>query len=148
LATPITTRELLVGKVVAAIIPASIIGWISYSIAVLGMWPIAGWPVTAELARPVWSVGIAILSPMLALVTALLGTMASAKAKDVRAAQGVAALAILPVMGIGIAILILQIYLDFTFIVVSVTILIPIAWILFVVAQKTFDREQILTKLG
>lgn len=146
LATPITTGELLVAKAVAAAGPAAVLGWLSYVVTIIGMAFIAPAPVVAALVRPVWSVGMLLLSPLLALFATQIGLLVSARTKDVRAAQSVAALTVLPLVGGAIAIVAGNVYLELPFLVLAVGgALVANAFMLWLTA-RLFQREQILTR--
>lgn len=69
LATPVSVSELLVGKALAAVLPAVGATWLSYAVYVGLAAVLLGRPaVVAVLASPDWLIGIGLLSPLLGLL--------------------------------------------------------------------------------
>lgn len=146
LATPITTAELLVGKTIAAATPAVILAWLSFVLTAAGMYFIASRVVFAHLVRPVWTLGMLLLSPLFALLSTSSGVIASSRLNDPRAAQQVTAVFIVPVIGISIAVLAGKIFLNVQVMLWTTAIValvnVGVLW----VAVKLFQRETILTR--
>ena len=146
LATPITTFELLLAKILGAFLPA-----LALSLACFAVY--AG--TAALLARP--GVAQALLTPRPLGVVFLMGPMASltaltlavcvsSRVNDARSAQQLAVLVVLPITGLLVA----QIAVGF---VVTVPIILLIAGVLAAVnlglirlGVSLFDRETILTR--
>jgi ABC-2 type transport system permease protein len=146
LATPLRTWELLVAKTIAAAGPAILIGWLSYAIAVGGVYVVSSWEVARFLLRPLWSVGQLALTPLLALLSTLIAVCVSSRVSDVRVAQGVAGVGVLPLMAAAMTVIIGQTYLDVTFLVVCIGALLLIDLGLLRLAVTLFQRETILTR--
>ena len=99
LTTPVTGRELLGGKAIAAVVPAVAISWLLFGVYV-GL---------AELFAPrvvveqIWTidqaVAMALLAPVLACFAILVGILVSLRSSDFRVAQQLAVLAAAPVIG-------------------------------------------------
>ena len=146
LATPITTAELLVGKTIAAATPAVILAWLSFVLTAAGMYFIASRVVFAQLVRPVWTLGMLLLSPLFALLSTSSGVIASSRLNDPRAAQQVTAVFIVPVIGISIAVLAGKIFMNVQVMLWTTAIValvnVGVLW----VAVKLFQRETILTR--
>jgi ABC-2 type transport system permease protein len=69
LATPITTFELLVGKCLAAVIPAALATFLAFGIMVAGAWVIsANRTLMVALLDPRWLVAIFVVGPLLAVM--------------------------------------------------------------------------------
>jgi ABC-2 type transport system permease protein len=97
LATPVTTRELLIGKALSGAIPALIITWICAIIFIAAIFGI-GWSyLIGILLTPSWFISLLILTPAITLLSFLLGVIGSARAHDARNAQNGALLIILPI---------------------------------------------------
>ncbi len=146
LATPVTTGELVVGKALAAASPALVIGLLQYAAALIGIGSVCSANVFEHAYRPLWIVGILVAMPLLTLFSTLLSVIVSSKMSDVRAAQAVSSLVILPVLGAGMTVLIGQVYLTVGVMVGACALLLLFdagaAWI----AVQVFDRERILTR--
>jgi len=146
LATPITTTELLVGKVIVAVVPAVAMAWLSYLLTAIGMFIIASPVVFAYLVRPVWTLGMAIHSPLFALLSTFTGVIASSRLNDPRAAQQVTALFIVPVLGLSMVVLFGKIYLDLGILIWATLALVLVNAGALWLAVRLFQREQILTR--
>jgi ABC-2 type transport system permease protein len=146
LATPISTAELLVGKIVSAVTPAVVLAWLSFLITAGGMYFIASPVVFAFLVRPVWTFGMAIHTPLFALLSTSSGVIASSRLNDPRAAQQVTALFIVPVIALSLAVLMGRLYLSLELMVwataVMVLVNVGVLWL----AVRLFQREVILTR--
>ena len=105
LATPVKTRDLLLGKALAGAIPALMVTWLSTGVFLLVVWAVGwkefiGFVVTAR-----WFLTLFLLTPAVAILSFMLGVMGSSRAKDPRGAQNIALFIILPVFAlIGIQI--------------------------------------------
>jgi ABC-2 type transport system permease protein len=105
LATPVKTRDLLLGKALAGAIPALVMTWISAGVLLLavsglGWGDLIGFVVTAR-----WFLTLFLLTPAVAILSFMLGVTGSSRAKDPRGAQNTALLIIFPVLAlIGIQI--------------------------------------------
>jgi len=148
LTTPVLERELLIGKALAAVVPSVLISYalyLTYRIIVAA----AAAPVVLKLvSRPAWVVADILFTPLLATFSIWVVLAISVRSNDVRVAQQLSGLAMIPMVGV-IAL--------FTFQVVSpsvgvallgalgLLILDSLAWR---VVAKLFDRERLLTRFG
>lgn len=147
LATPLSTWELLIGKSIAAISPAVILGWLSFIVTVLGLLIMCSNAVFLQAVRPLWSIGMLVFSPVLALASTLFAILVSSKVNDVRAAQSIAALAaVIPIITMSVLILLLNIYLTMFFLLWVALITVPINVFLLWLTAKLFQRESILLR--
>lgn len=98
LTTPVTDRELLAGKAVAAVLPAVAISWLLFGVYV-GLAEIFAPPVVVS---QIWTaeqgVAMTLLAPALAGFAIMIGIIVSLRSSDFRVAQQVAVLASLPVI--------------------------------------------------
>jgi len=105
LATPVKTRDLLLGKALAGAIPALVMTWISAGVLLLvvsavGWGELVGFVVTAR-----WFLTLFLLTPAVAILSFMLGVTGSSRARDPRGAQNTALLIIFPMLAlIGIQI--------------------------------------------
>jgi ABC-2 type transport system permease protein len=146
LATPVRTWELLFGKAVAAVVPPVVAGWVSYALFALGARLLVSDVVFGAIVSPMWLLAMAILSPLFALLSVLMGVIASSRTNDPRAAQQWSALFIIPLVGIGMAMMFGVIATTvWTFAVGVLTVLLLDAGMLHL-AVRVFQREVILTR--
>jgi len=146
LATPISTAELLVAKTIAAVTPAVILAWLSFALTAAGMYFIASRVVFAQLVRPVWTLGMLLLSPLFALLSTTSGVIASSRMNDPRAAQQVTVVFILPVIGASLAVLAGKIFLNVQVLLWATAAVALVNLGVLWVAVKLFQRETILTR--
>jgi ABC-2 type transport system permease protein len=146
LATPISTVELLVGKILAAVNPAVIAAWLSYAATALGMYLVASRAVFLFLVRPFWLISMLILSPLFALMSASGGVIASSRINDPRAAQQVSGLLILPLIGVSVLVLMGRVYLDTAMLFWITPVVLALNAAVIWLAVRLFQRETILTR--
>ena len=147
LATPITTFELLVGKCLAAVIPAILATYAAFGIFAVGSWLIvANKLLLAALLDPRWLIAIFIVGPLLALMAVTFSLMISSRVNDPRVAEQISMVIIVPVLAgffgqvAGLFVLNRQIIS-----VVAVVMLMLDALMVYL-ATRIFQREQILTR--
>lgn len=146
LATPVAAWELLVAKVASAVIPSVLIGWLAYALALGGVYAVGGADIARFLVRPLWSVGVPLVGPLLALASTLVSVVISSRVSDVRTAQAIAGATALPLIGGGMSVLVGQTVLGTRFLVVAVTALAPLDLLLLLLAIRLFRRELVLTR--
>jgi len=103
LATPITTAELLIAKVVGALIPSLGLMLLTTAIYLGGVAMFAQPGVARTLLSPKTALLVLGLGPMTALVALQVGVLVSARVNDPRTAQQFGALFILPLTGLFMA---------------------------------------------
>jgi len=148
LTTPVLERELLIGKALAAVVPSVLISYalyLSYRIVVQA----AAAPVVVKLeSRPAWVVADILFTPLLATFSIWVVLAISVRSNDVRVAQQLSGLAMIPMIGV-IAL--------FTFQVVTPSVrvallgalgLLVIDSLAWRVVVRLFDRERLLTRFG
>ena len=89
---------------------------------------------------------IAILVPLLTLLSVNLGIFISTRVNDIRAAQQIGGLVVVPVVGLGIAQVTGRVVLDDTSFVQTALILAALDVIVFLLARLAFQRENILVR--
>ena len=146
LATPIETHELLFAKTLAAVVPATIVTWASYAFVALAVFIISPYVATSVVLRPTWILGFALHSPLLGLMSALVGVMGSSRAKDVKSAQSLGAILILPLVGIAIWLVTAQVLVTLTMQLVAAALMLLLVFPLLFGAVALFPREKILTQ--
>ena len=99
LATPITTMELLLGKMLAAVIPAVLATWAGFLLFVMGTAIITGgFSLILTLLDVGWLAAILVLGPLLAVLSVCFCLMISSRVNDPRVAEQISSVIILPVM--------------------------------------------------
>ncbi len=146
LATPVRTGELLLGKSVAAVVPAMLATWLAYGVFFFGAQFVMTARVYAGLLNPMWIVAIVILAPLCALLSVSLGVLISSRVNDTRVAQQIGGMIVIPLILLGLGQLAGFILLNaLTFVFGSLVIALLDAAVL-VLATRWFQREMILTR--
>jgi ABC-2 type transport system permease protein len=100
LATPVKTWELLLGKALSGAIPALLVTWICAGIYLAGMAALGWGNLIGLVVSPTWFLSLFFLTPVVAVLSFLLGVIGSSRAKDARTAQNTSLFIILPVLAI------------------------------------------------
>ena len=146
LATPITTLELLLGKVVASLLPALAVEALALAVYFVGIWSLAAPGVLGVLASARTLLIVVVLGPLAALVALQLAVMVSSRVNDPRGAQQIGVVVILPVIGVLVAQITGLLWLT-TELILLVSVLLLAGWGgLMAVAVRLFARETILTR--
>lgn len=147
LATPITTVELLIGKCLAAVIPAVLATYAAFGIFALGSWIIvANKMLLMALLDVRWLIAIFLVGPLLAVMAVTFSLMISSRVNDPRVAEQVSMVVIVPVLAgffgqvAGLFVLNKQIIS-----IVALVMLVLDALLLYL-TTRVFQREQILTR--
>jgi ABC-2 type transport system permease protein len=99
LATPVRTWELLLAKMLAALIPGLVATWLAGIVFVAGMTAVAvSSRVLQAIISPGWVLVFLLCVPPLALLTVAATVAISSRVNDPRTAQQISAVLILPVM--------------------------------------------------
>lgn len=146
--TPLTDRELVLGKVLTSVILSVGLAWASfivYAIIVNGL----GGLIMGRVFFPTatWVVMILVLVPLVAILATCLIVAASGRATTMQGAQGLSVLIILPVLAlvIGQATGLMLFNVGVVLIACATLLVVDIAVYLAVV--RTLNRERIITKL-
>ncbi len=147
LATPLKTSELLLGKCVAAVVPAMLATWVAYAIFIAGARVVAlSDQVFAGVLNPMWFVAMLVLAPLLCLLSVSVGVLVSSRVNDTRVAQQIGGALVIPAVVLGLAQTAGFILLNsFTFIAGSAIVALVDLGVLSL-ATKLFQRETILTR--
>ena len=146
LATPVRTAELLAAKAIAAIVPGVLSTWFACGLWVSAVAALSSHEVLLRVFAVKWLLAIGVVGPLVAVFSTLFGLMVSSRVNDPRAAQQIAGLLVLPLVGLVMA----QI---FGLVAVSSVSVLGIAAVISVLdaaaawlALQVFDREAILTR--
>ncbi len=100
LATPVRTGELLLGKILAGAVPAVAVAWGSAGIFVLAA-SLLGWGDLFPLVLTVpWILALALVTPAISILSFLIGVIGSSRANDVKSAQNLAVVVVLPIFAL------------------------------------------------
>ncbi len=147
LATPIKTKELLLGKTLTSFIPSIVISTFNFILLSVTL-DILSYPKLGYLILPnvEWCIVAFVLSPAISFIITMVSIIISSKTTDLRSAQGIGSAVILPIyaiIGMQIAGLFLM---NIIYLVIACAVLIAICPLTLKIAVRVFDRENILTK--
>ncbi|MBN1889803.1 MAG: ABC transporter permease subunit [Thermoflexales bacterium] len=147
LATPITTVELIVGKGLAAGIPAVLATWAGFAVFAVGARLLVSNPlVYARLLDPMWLVAVGIVGPLMAVSAITVSIIVSSHVSDPRVAEQVSMVVILPLLGVFFAQVAGVMLIDMRFVLAAAALLAALDAGLVYLTVKLFQRETILTK--
>jgi len=147
LATPITTIELLIGKCLAAAIPAVLATYAAFGLFALGSWMlIADKILLTALLDVRWLIAIFIVGPLMAVMAVTFALMVSSRVTDPRVAEQVAMVIIVPVLAGFFGQMAGLFVLNTTVITWVAVVMLGLDAGLVYLAVKVFQREQILTR--
>ncbi len=147
LATPVTTLQILIGKGLAAVIPAVLTTWGGYLIYAAGAHLMVSNPeVVGKLFDPLWMIAIFLVGPLLSLMGVSISVMISSRVNDPRVAEQISAVFVLPVVGLFIGQMSGLILINEEFILWMAAVLFVLDSILFYFAIQIFQRETILSR--
>lgn len=147
LATPITTAELLTGKILAAAIPAIVATWGAFLIFAVGSLIMIGNTLMIRtLLDVMWLLAIFLVGPLMAILSVNFSIMVSSRVNDPRVAEQLSTVVILPVLGLffGQITGFLLINTRLVLVMAAVMVLIDIGMVY--LAVRLFQRETILTR--
>lgn len=147
LATPTSDEEILTGKSIAAFIPALVVDYIG---AVVYMVLVDAFThnTLGYLYYPNWDIAIILLllAPLACLLSVGFNVIVSSKSSDVRAAQQLGALVILPFAAVYVLSEITILPLTTTNLLWMAAVVLVVDVIMFYMVKATFQRDEILTK--
>jgi ABC-2 type transport system permease protein len=147
LATPVKTFELLLGKGLAAALPAIAATWLGFAVFALGTAVLAvGQGVLARLMDPMWLIAVFVVGPLLAIAAVNVAVMVSSRATDPRVAEQLSMLVVLPLLFFFFGQITGLILLNETIILWMAFALVAIDLGLLWFATNLFQRENILTR--
>jgi len=148
LATPTTDGELLLGKSLASFIPCMVVTYVGAAISaiIIDFWSITTPQIaTIIIPNPYWLLVIGAIAPLACIMSVEANIVVSSKVNDIRAAQQLGGLVVLPLIFVVIfASTSAQLS---TILAIAVILALAVADIaLFYLSKATFQREEILTK--
>ena len=147
LATPIDDEEILMGKALAGIVPGLATTYGSFLLYTVVVDYLA-YPFTGTLILPnvVWILAMLVHAPLLSFLSVMLLVLISSRVSDIRAAQQIGVVIVLPLIGLFVAQVAGVLVLGLLVFALLGVILAGVDVIIFRVSRRVFDRENILTK--
>ena len=146
LSTPIRTWELLVGKALAAALPAILVTWYAFAIfAIAARFVVSDQVFVRLIVGPTWMLTIALLTPLFTLLAVGLGIIISSRVGDPQSAQQLGSLVVLPLIGVLVAQVTGVVNLNAMLVVGTALVIGLLDAALLAVAVRLFRRETILT---
>jgi len=147
LATPISTAELLVGKCLAAVIPAVIATYGAFIIFAAGSWiMVKNKLLLTALLDARWLIAIVVVGPLLAILEVTFALMVSSRVNDPRVAEQVSMVIILPILAGFFGQMAGWFILDRQLILIVALVMSVLDVLMFYLATQFFQREAILTR--
>jgi ABC-2 type transport system permease protein len=146
LATPISIKDLLFAKALSATVPSVLLTWASFGVLAIGGYFIMPAEVFEALIRPVWIVGMVVLSPLLAMLSVFCGIIVSSRVNDPRSAQQITGIFVVPIIALSLVVLGGKIFLSVFIVLMAAGVTLILDGIALYFAVKLFQREVILTR--
>jgi ABC-2 type transport system permease protein len=147
LATPVSTAELLLGKCVAAVLPAVGATWLSFLVFALGARIFAVSDLAfSRLISGVWLMVVLLFAPLLSGLGVGLSIIMSSRVNDPRAVEQSIGMLVIPVLGLFIAQLTGIITFNYLTVLIGCLALALLDAFTLRAAVRLFDREAILTR--
>ena len=146
LATPVRRWQLLAGKILAALLPAVLLTWVSGGLFIAELAIFTDANVVSHVVTQGWLILFIAGTPLLGLIAVSVMTAISSRVNDTRTAQQLSIWAVVPIIAIVLGELSGQFELTGLVAVVTTLILIPVAILLTWGAAQLFQREAILTR--
>jgi len=146
LATPVRRWQLLAGKMLAALLPAVLVTWVSGGLFIAELAVFTDANVVSHVVTGGWLILFIASTPLLGLIAVAIMTAISSRVNDTRTAQQLSIWAVVPIIGIILGELSGQFELTVLVAVIVSLILIPLAILLTWGAAQLFGRETILTR--
>jgi ABC-2 type transport system permease protein len=146
LATPITTLELLVGKVLGALLPTLAISIVGLVLYFVGIVMLAAPGVAAAMATGRTALLVFVVGPAAALVSLQAAIVISSRVTDARTAQLFGVLIIIPLTALRVAQFTATLWLSEGMLALAGIGLLVIWMLLTLLSTVLFEREAILTR--
>ena len=126
--------------------PSVLVTWSAYAIYLGSVILIGSHAAANAVTAPRWILAIVVMVPLLTLLSVNLGILISTRVNDVRVAQQIGGLVVVPVVGLGIAQVTGRVVLDNGAFLQMAIILMVIDVAVFWSARLAFQRENILVR--
>lgn len=147
LAAPLPTRRLLLGKGLAAALPGVAATWAGYALFLVAARFAALTPrVYAVFTHPMWLVVMALVVPALTVLAVNVGIIVSSRVNDVRVAEQLGGMLVIPVLGLLGSVLLGFVELSTMTFLAAAVVAAAAAAIALKAGTHLFERETILTR--
>jgi ABC-2 type transport system permease protein len=147
LATPVRTWELLLGKILASLIPAVALSWVAGGVFIAGMAAVTtSRRAFAAIVSPAWLLILLLVTPLLALIVIAALVAVSSRVNDPRTAQQVSGFLVIPFVLLFVGQVAGLIVLGPALVLAAVVVLALIAALALWGVTRIFQREVILTR--
>lgn len=147
LAAPVPTGRLLLGKGLAAAVPGIAVTWAGYAMFLVAARFAALSPrVWALFAHPMWLVVMGLVVPALTVLAVNVGIVVSSRINDVRVAEQLGGMIIIPVLGLMASVLLGLVELTTVTFLVTAVVAAVLAAAALKVGTELFQRETILVR--
>jgi ABC-2 type transport system permease protein len=147
LASPITTAELLIGKTLAAAIPAILATWAGFLIYAIGVSILTTNPrVVSALLDSMWLLAIFLAGPLMAVLSVNFSLMVSSRVNDPRVAEQLSTVVIVPLLALFFGQIAGLIFINKSVILVMAAVLVLLDLGAIYLTVQLFQRETILTR--
>ncbi len=147
LATPASTAEIILGKGLAAALPAIAATWLAFGIYVVAArFLVVSEQVYALITNPMWLVAMILVAPLLCVLAVTVAIVISSRVNDPRAAEQLGFLVMLPILALFFGQIFGLITLNTTSMFILGLVMAAIDAALVLLAVRLFQRETILTR--
>ncbi|MDE1837867.1 MAG: ABC transporter permease subunit [Euryarchaeota archaeon] len=147
LAAPIRDREILWGKILGVLLPTMGVSTLGFVLLAVVSDLLVYKPLGILLFPNVtWAIALFALAPLLAFMAITLSVVISSRLTDVRSAQEVSSLLVLPIVFLFVAEILTSVINNIEVLSVLAVGLLAIDAVLFLLAAELFQRENILVK--
>jgi ABC-2 type transport system permease protein len=147
LATPTSTSEIILGKALAAAIPAVAATWLSFGIfLVAARFLVVSDRVYALITNPMWLVAMILVAPLMTVLSVNVAIIISSRVSDPRAAEQLGMLVMIPLLALFFAQIFGIVALNLTGMFLMGLGILVLDVILIGAGVKLFQREAILTQ--
>lgn len=146
LAAPVGVGELLLAKSIASTVPAVVVTWLAYAVYFVAVGALGSDAAVHAVTAPRWILAMIFMVPLLTALSVNLGILISTRVNDVRVAQQIGGLVVVPIVALGIVQVTGRVVLDNASFLVTGTVLVLLDLLVFAAARIAFQRENILSR--
>jgi ABC-type Na+ efflux pump, permease component len=148
LSTPLRERELVIGKALAAIVPSVVIAYVLFAAYVIVISAFAIPEVSNLVRQSSQLLAVILFAPLLSTFAIWVGLAISVRSSDIRVAQQLSALAMLPMLGLLALFTFRVVAPSISVAVIGAVLLLAFDAVAWRVVSAMFDRERMLTRYG
>lgn len=146
LATPIRVWELLTGKGLSTAIPTVLITWLAFAVFATVLRFTVKPSMYVEVIKPMTILSIIVLPILLTIMAVCAGLIVSSLVNDVRLAQQIGSLIVLPIVALAITQVASKISHSLTAFILGIAGFVVLDALMFYLMLQAFRRESILTR--